>query len=113
MKPSIARRLQQIPEPLFRLLTRFTRCRPRIDQPHCIRCGICADICPVRAIPMAADARVGPVDGSKCILCMCCVESCPKHAVAVGSPVLRIVQLLTWVKNKFAKKRTDQADPID
>ena len=105
MKPSIARRLQRIPEPLFRLLTRFTHCRPQIDQPHCIRCGICAGICPVQAIPQAADGRVGPVDGGKCILCMCCVESCPRHAVEVGSPLMPLVRLRAWVKKVLGKSK--------
>ncbi len=104
MKPSIARRLQQIPEPLFRLLTRFTRCRPRIARPLCTRCGICAGICPVKAIPTAPDGRVGPVLGEKCILCMCCVESCPMHAVEVGSPLMRLLRFRSWLQSWFKRK---------
>jgi ferredoxin len=109
MKPSIARRLQQIPEPLFRLLTRFTRCRPWIDQPRCVRCGICAGICPVKAIPKAADGRVGPVLGEKCILCMCCVESCPKHAVEVRSPLMRLIRFRGWLKQKLGRKSNEES----
>lgn len=50
----------------------------------CIRCGKCASLCPVQAIP---DSDYSGVDEQKCISCMRCVAICPKKARKV-SPLL-------------------------
>jgi uncharacterized protein (DUF362 family)/NAD-dependent dihydropyrimidine dehydrogenase PreA subunit len=85
LKPSLARFLQGIPEPLFRLVTRLVRWRPRIDRRLCNGCGICARTCPRSAIYWQPGG--GPpagIDAARCILCMCCAESCPRHAIAMN-----------------------------
>lgn len=43
----------------------------------CISCGLCAEKCPVQAIPAENPAST---DKNKCILCMRCVEICPTDA---------------------------------
>lgn len=40
----------------------------------CTRCGLCAEKCPVKAIP---EGEPSLTDGDKCISCMRCVNICP------------------------------------
>ncbi|MFA5205440.1 MAG: DUF362 domain-containing protein [Lentisphaeria bacterium] len=90
MRPSLGRLLQCIPEPLFKLVTRLVRCRPRINRRLCNGCGICARTCPRGAIRWQPGG--GPPDGidnARCILCLCCCESCPNHAIAMNRSLLR------------------------
>lgn len=44
---------------------------------QCSRCGLCAKMCPVLAIPPENPAAV---DSAVCISCMRCVKICPEHA---------------------------------
>jgi uncharacterized protein (DUF362 family)/Pyruvate/2-oxoacid:ferredoxin oxidoreductase delta subunit len=83
LKPSVAKYLGRVPEPLFRLSTRFLRLRPKIKNRLCAKCGICTGICPKKAI--RKDERTGypRIDQAGCIDCFCCVESCPDGAIAV------------------------------
>jgi len=88
LRPSSARYLQAIPEPLFHWVIRFVSCRPRFDYDICNGCGICMGTCPQKAIPRDPDSRrPGKISAGLCILCMCCVESCPRHAISVRSPL--------------------------
>lgn len=50
----------------------------------CTGCGICADSCPVQAIP--AD-RPNETDNAVCITCMRCVAVCPSKARSLPAPV--------------------------
>lgn len=45
----------------------------------CIKCGACADGCPVEAITEGADTFV--IDAETCISCGACADVCP-----VGAP---------------------------
>lgn len=43
----------------------------------CVSCGLCAEECPVQAIPKDAPQTTDP---AKCILCMRCISLCPEQA---------------------------------
>ena len=44
----------------------------------CIRCGLCARICPVGNLSMGTD---GVEQAGKCVVCYRCVNACPKQAI--------------------------------
>jgi ferredoxin len=53
---------------------------------ECIQCGVCAEQCPVEAIP---DTDFTHTDPEKCIMCCACIKVCPEQARSAksGSPV--------------------------
>lgn len=54
----------------------FLKAKPVTDPNRCIKCGLCARICPMGSID---PADVSSVLG-KCIKCCACVKRCPKGA---------------------------------
>ena len=95
LKPSVAKYLGRIPEPVFRIATRVLRLRPGIRNRLCARCGICSGICPKKAIRKDAGTGYPAIDKRACIDCFCCVESCPEGAIVVQlylGNLLRIYQ---------------------
>ena len=54
----------------------------------CIKCGVCADQCPVGAIPLDDPSRT---NNDLCINCMRCVEVCPQHCRALPDAFLTMI----------------------
>ena len=54
----------------------FLKAKPVTDPDKCVRCGLCARICPMGSID---PQDVSQVTG-KCIKCCACVKGCPKGA---------------------------------
>jgi len=55
---------------------------PAADE-TCVKCGVCAEQCPVGAIPLDAPSQTL---GDVCINCMRCVEACPVRSRALPAP---------------------------
>jgi len=67
--------------------------RVAVSDPHCIRCGKCMDVCPMRLMPLMLyqAERSADVDELKklnimdCIECGCCAYTCPATIPLVQS----------------------------
>ena len=51
-----------------------------VDFEKCTACGICEDVCPVRAIKVEGHAIVDP---DMCTGCAICVAQCPQNAIVL------------------------------
>lgn len=61
---------------------------PKADK-ACVKCGLCAQQCPVQAIdPGSLEA-----DSHRCISCMRCVKRCPKQARKVNGAMVSMAAL--------------------
>jgi uncharacterized protein (DUF362 family)/Pyruvate/2-oxoacid:ferredoxin oxidoreductase delta subunit len=68
----------------------FLLSRPVIKRELCVKCGKCAEICPVKPKALTLPEGDFPLyDYSLCIRCYCCQEICPKKAVELQKPFLR------------------------
>ena len=48
----------------------------------CVKCGACADNCPVEAISEGEDKYV--IDADVCVSCGACADNCPTEAIEEG-----------------------------
>jgi len=58
-------------------IPRFRKKSVKMDKDKCVKCGLCAKLCPVKNITM----REYPVFLDKCQLCMRCIAFCSAHAL--------------------------------
>ncbi len=79
--------------PVKRLFGRIAgavlRTRPVLKREECIGCGICANICPAKAITVKN--KRAKIDRKACIRCFCCQEFCPKSAMKVKRTAIAAV----------------------
>jgi uncharacterized protein len=56
--------------------------KPKLNQDKCIKCGECADVCPIGAASMT-DSNYPVYDLVKCIGCAQCIALCPETALKI------------------------------
>ena len=54
---------------------------PCLEPDKCVKCGICARVCPVGAVLPASRDGFPFVEKQKCVCCLCCHEMCPTGAM--------------------------------
>jgi uncharacterized protein (DUF362 family)/NAD-dependent dihydropyrimidine dehydrogenase PreA subunit len=59
-------------------LTKTSVLIPEVNKEKCIKCGICAKLCPVQCITLKPYPTF---DRNVCIKCYCCHEHCPQGAI--------------------------------
>jgi uncharacterized protein (DUF362 family)/Pyruvate/2-oxoacid:ferredoxin oxidoreductase delta subunit len=79
--------LRLFPTFLRGLVHGFITLRPELETGHCVRCGICAQVCPVDAIKHNP-GEYPEINRASCVKCLCCHEMCPTGAMAVGKNFL-------------------------
>lgn len=81
--------------------------RPYIVAEHCIKCGICVNMCPVD--PKAVNWHDGNKNNppsykyDRCIRCYCCQELCPEGAIRIKQPFIRRI-----FSRKTSREKTSQ-----
>ena len=68
--------------------------RPVLKRDLCVGCGMCAEICPAKAIVMKNGKA--KIDRGACIRCFCCQEFCPTGAMKVHR---------TWIARMLVKSK--------
>ena len=60
---------------------------PQLDTSLCNKCGVCAELCPVSAIPPDVPEQI---DRTKCIRCLRCVTVCPTNARTIPQDAVQM-----------------------
>jgi uncharacterized protein (DUF362 family)/Pyruvate/2-oxoacid:ferredoxin oxidoreductase delta subunit len=87
------RKIEMIPDFLYKLLTPYIWVRPAVDRHLCTKCATCVDSCPTGALSIDAD-KIPVLSEDLCISCWCCHELCPSKAVFVNK---------SWLAKKFIR----------
>ena len=57
----------------------------KVDSDKCIRCGICASVCPTRNVIGGKGLEPQWKHDGSCLACFACYHHCPEHAINYGS----------------------------
>ncbi|HEY9543428.1 EFR1 family ferrodoxin [Prevotella sp.] len=55
-----------------------------VDDERCIKCGICANVCPVNDIAGGHGQKPTWLHNDSCLTCFNCYHHCPRHAIEFG-----------------------------
>ena len=55
-----------------------------VDSRRCVKCGICANVCPVGDIKGGLGFEPEWLHNGKCLTCFSCYHHCPHHAIEFG-----------------------------
>jgi uncharacterized protein (DUF362 family)/Pyruvate/2-oxoacid:ferredoxin oxidoreductase delta subunit len=83
--------IRWIPTFLRGMVHRLVKVKPLLQRERCVRCGICATVCPVNAIALKEGYPV--IDSNRCVSCLCCHEMCPPGAMTAKENFLARVAI--------------------
>lgn len=66
-------------------------------SPQCVGCGLCARICPQKAITMTGKSKARPYWSYSCDSCMACMNFCPHNAIQASPIFASIFYYLTTI----------------
>ncbi|TXT61417.1 MAG: Pyuvate ferredoxin oxidoreductase subunit delta [Promethearchaeota archaeon] len=66
------------------IVYKITKKIPVLNKHKCIKCGQCAEICPVEGILFKLN-HFPEFSRKECISCLCCAELCPQQAISTKS----------------------------
>ena len=58
--------------------------RFRVEKDRCVKCGICANVCPVGDIKGGHGTYPEWLHHKDCLTCFTCYHHCPHHAIEFG-----------------------------
>lgn len=76
----------KVPKVIEKFLLDSLRPKPIIIKSKCVKCGVCSQVCPAKAIDMSKGFP--NIDLDRCIRCFCCHELCPKKTIGVKRNVI-------------------------
>ena len=71
-----------------------------VDSRRCVKCGICANVCPVSDIKGGLGYEPEWLHNGKCLTCFSCYHHCPHHAIEFGKRTQKKGQ---YFYNKLSK----------
>ena len=71
-----------------------------VDSRRCVKCGICANVCPVDDIKGGLGYEPEWLHNGKCLTCFSCYHHCPHHAIEFGKRTQKKGQ---YFYNKLSK----------
>ena len=71
-----------------------------VDSRRCVKCGICANVCPVSDIEGGLGFEPEWLHNGKCLTCFSCYHHCPHHAIEFGKRTQKKGQ---YFYNKLSK----------
>ena len=71
-----------------------------VDSRRCVKCGICANVCPVNDIKGGLGYEPEWIHNGKCLTCFSCYHHCPHHAIDFGKRTQKKGQ---YFYNKLSK----------
>ena len=72
-----------------------------VDSRRCVKCGICANVCPVDDIKGGLGYEPEWQHNGKCLTCFSCYHHCPHHAIEFGKRTQKKGQ---YFYNKLSKR---------
>ncbi len=73
-----------------------------VDSRRCVKCGICANVCPVDDIKGGLGYEPEWLHNGKCFTCFSCYHHCPRHAIEFGKRTQKKGQ---YFYNKLSKQK--------
>lgn len=100
-KPTAKAQLaSNLPKPIVKFIFNLASTKPYLKKNKCKRCGICAKVCPVKAITLNPYPKF---NRKKCILCYCCHENCPYNAIKLSYN--NLIKVYRRIKELTKKKK--------